>query len=127
MIEQFLERLDKVRKSGKGYSACCPVHNDRSPSMTITEKDGKVLCYCFSCGATGEAVAEALGLPVSALFEDELIYQPKPVSKADMELYEIDRFCVMIGERGCKTYADFKRLKLARERIAGIENKLKNN
>jgi hypothetical protein len=95
--------------------------------MTITEKDGRVLCYCFSCGAKGEEVAQALGLPVSALFEDSLTYEARPVSRADMELYQIDKMCVAIGEKGCKTYADFKRLKLARERIAGIENKLKND
>ena len=127
MIEQFLERLDKVRKSGSQYTALCPVHEDRSPSMRITEKDGRVLCYCFACGAKGEEVAQALGLPVSALFEDSLTYEPKPVSRADMELYETDKMCVAIGEKGRKTYADFKRLRLARERIAGIENKLKNN
>lgn len=126
MIDQFLERLDKVRKSGKQYTACCPVHNDRSPSMTITEKDGRVLCYCFSCGATGEAVAEAIGLPVSALFEDAPIKQA--VTKRDLEYLSEDRIVVAIAANGgCKTYADFKRLKLARERIAGIENKLKNN
>ena len=121
MIERFLERLDKVRKSGKGYIACCPVHGDKNPSMSVTEKDGKVLCYCFSCGASGLEVADALGLPAGALFEAEFI--KTGLSRKDRENLELDRMVVAIGskiELEEMTYKDYKRLRLARERAKSL-------
>ena len=120
MLERFLERLEKVRKSGKGYVACCPVHKDRNPSMTITEKDGKVLCYCFSCGANGQQVAEAIGLPYAALFSEPFI--KTGMSRKDREDLEMDRLVLMIAEKNEPTsYADFKRLRLAKERVVKLE------
>jgi hypothetical protein len=71
-LQSILDRLDKVRKTSKGYSACCPVHEDKSPSLSITEKDGVILAHCFGCGANGLAVVEALNLPSSVLFEKKL-------------------------------------------------------
>ena len=70
-MEQILQRLEKVRKSGDGYLACCPVHDDRSPSMTIKDVGDKILMYCFSCGAKGDEIIKALGLPTSVIFKDE--------------------------------------------------------
>jgi hypothetical protein len=123
MIENFIERLEKVRKSGKGYVACCPVHKDNNPSMTITEKDGKVLCYCFACGANGKQVAEAIGLPYAALFSEPFI--KTGMSSKDRENLEMDRLVLAIAEKNEPTsYADFKRLRLARERVSGLEKKL---
>lgn len=120
MIERFLERLDKVRKSGKGYRACCPVHGDKNPSMSITEKDGRVLCYCFSCGATGLQVADAVGLPGTALFESEFI--KTGLSRKDREDLEMDRLVIKFAESGhCKTYADYRRLRVAKERVKKLE------
>lgn len=68
-ISKILERLDKVRKSGKGYMACCPVHQDNSPSMSITEKDDIILIHCHACGANGVDVVSALGLKPDVLFD----------------------------------------------------------
>ena len=78
MIDDLLDRLDKVRQTGEGkFVACCPVHGDRKPSMSLSEVIGhdgyrKVLVYCFSCQASAQEVTEALGLPMSVLFEKPL-------------------------------------------------------
>lgn len=78
MIDDLLDRLDKVRQTGEGkFVACCPVHGDRNPSMTLSEVIGadgyrKVLVYCFACQASAQEVTEALGLPMSVLFEKPL-------------------------------------------------------
>jgi flavoprotein len=120
MIEAVLERLDKVRKSGKGYLACCPVHDDKSPSMSVTEKDGRVLCHCFACGANGAQVAEAIGLPVTALFEGE--YIKTSMSRKDRENLEMDRMIVLVAQNQEKlSYKDWKRVRLAKERIKSLE------
>ena len=78
MIGDLLDRLEKVRQTGEGqYVACCPVHGDRNPSMGIKEVIGddgyrKVLIHCFACHASAQEVTEALGLPMSVLFEKPL-------------------------------------------------------
>jgi hypothetical protein len=68
-ISVVLDRLDKVRKTSNGYTACCPVHGDRNPSMSITVKDDVILCHCHACGANGLDVVAAIGLKPSVLFD----------------------------------------------------------
>ncbi len=36
---------------------CCPWHNERNPSCSIIEKDGRILAHCFSCGEGGDIFA----------------------------------------------------------------------
>ncbi len=38
----------KGQWDGKRGKACCPAHNDRSPSLSIAEKNGKLLWHCFA-------------------------------------------------------------------------------
>ncbi len=48
------------RRAGSGYSACCPAHDDRKPSLSINDgEDGRVLVKCFA-GCSQEAVIDAL-------------------------------------------------------------------
>ena len=59
-IQEWLDRLQGVRKAGSGYKALCPAHDDKNPSLSVTEgDDGKVLVKCYS-GCTFNAVREAL-------------------------------------------------------------------
>ena len=42
--ERLLSRLDGVRETSTGqYMARCPAHDDKSPSLSVTERDGKLL------------------------------------------------------------------------------------
>lgn len=121
MIDELLDRLEKVRANGKGkWIACCPVHGDKNPSMSIADKDGRILCHCFACGANGLEVVQALGLSPSVLFEKPLEsgYVPKRIQ----EEAQVDRL-VLAGAEEMKrqgkrlTYKDFQRIKLARARL----------
>src|ERR1017187_8749981 len=47
------------RRCGRGWMAKCPAHDDRGPSLSICERDGKVLVHCFA-GCSQRAVVEAL-------------------------------------------------------------------
>jgi putative DNA primase/helicase len=52
--------LKKSKKSNSGWMACCPAHDDRNPSLSISEsEDGKVLVKCFA-GCTQTSVIDAL-------------------------------------------------------------------
>jgi hypothetical protein len=68
-IDLILPLLTKVRKRQPGqWSACCPAHEDRGPSLSVRENsDGAVLVHCFA-GCSVDAVLGALGLALSDLF-----------------------------------------------------------
>lgn len=67
-LDRILCGLAHVRKAGRGYTARCPAHEDRTASLSVSEApDGRVLLHCFAgCGA-GDVVA-ALGLRLGDLF-----------------------------------------------------------
>jgi len=68
-LQNFLDRLEKVRSNGKGWTARCPAHDDRNPSLSIGEgDDGQVLLKCHA-GCETESVVAALGLTTADLFE----------------------------------------------------------
>lgn len=66
---RLLDRLDRVKPTGRGtWLACCPAHEDRSPSLSVRElDDGRTLVHCFGGCAASEIVA-AVGLELDALF-----------------------------------------------------------
>ena len=67
-IELVLGRLRGARRSGNGWLARCPAHDDHAPSLSIAEgPDGRVLLRCHA-GCETEAVVRALGLSMRDLF-----------------------------------------------------------
>ena len=67
-VESFLARLDLVRKAGRGWTAKCPAHEDRTASLSITAgDDGRVLLHCFAGCSAADVVASA-GLTIGDLF-----------------------------------------------------------
>jgi hypothetical protein len=54
----------------RGYTALCPAHDDRSPSLAVRERGGRVLVHCFT-GCTAEAILDALALEWTDLFDDD--------------------------------------------------------
>jgi hypothetical protein len=68
-VEKVLTRLEGVVESNGSYKGLCPSHDDREPSLSVSEgDDGRVLIKCFAGCATEEVVA-ALGLEMKDLFE----------------------------------------------------------
>ena len=71
-IEQVLPRLAKVSKSPTGWKACCPAHEDKSPSLSVAVGgDGRILLHCHA-GCSVEAIATAIDFSVSDLFPDSV-------------------------------------------------------
>ena len=68
-VEKVLDRLEGVRESNGSWKALCPAHEDREPSLSVSEgDDGRVLLRCFASCENQEIVA-ALGLEMKDLFE----------------------------------------------------------
>lgn len=99
-IDDLLDRVDivdvvdsrvKLKRSGKNYSACCPFHEEKTPSFTVSPD--KQFFYCFGCGASGNAVGfvmdyERLSFPetVETLARSVGLDVPKQVqSEAQIE------------------------------------------
>ena len=62
-IDDLLDRVDivdvvntrvQLKKAGKNYKACCPFHEEKSPSFTVAQD--KQFYYCFGCGVGGNAL-----------------------------------------------------------------------
>ena len=71
MIGDFLNKLEKVKGSKGRWTACCPAHVDRSPSLAITETDdGRILLKCFA-GCSAQQVVEAVGMDLTDLFPSD--------------------------------------------------------
>ena len=65
----LLSRWEGVRARGPGsWSARCPAHDDKSPSLSVRETDdGTVLVHCFG-GCSVHEICDAVGLELSDLF-----------------------------------------------------------
>lgn len=71
-LHRLLDRLDDVRSTGDGHVARCPGHDDRRPSLSISEgRDGRVLVHCFG-GCPASDVLAAVGLTLGDLFPQRL-------------------------------------------------------
>lgn len=53
-IVELIDSRVKLKKQGRNYHACCPLHHEKTPSFTVNPK--KQFYYCFGCGAHGNAV-----------------------------------------------------------------------
>lgn len=67
-LETILSRLQKVRKSGAGFMACCPAHEDKSPSLRVADGGDKALLCCYA-GCSPIDVLTAIGLDWADAFE----------------------------------------------------------
>jgi DNA primase len=63
-IEDLVSRADivdiidsrvKLKKAGRNHQACCPFHNEKTPSFSVSQE--KQFYYCFGCGAKGNVLS----------------------------------------------------------------------
>jgi Protein of unknown function (DUF3631) len=100
-LPDLLHRFNGYHRAGDGYRVKCPGHDDRIPSLSLTEKDAKILLHCHA-GCEPQAIVKALGLKMSDLFtearprehkakgEPEAVYQY--TDEKGTLLFEVVRF-----------------------------------
>jgi len=78
-LDKVLARLQKVRRTARGWSAQCPAHDDGENSLSVgVGRDGRVLLKCFA-GCTTAAVLGKLGLTMRELFENGRRPRPRVI------------------------------------------------
>ncbi|MEP2736499.1 MAG: DNA primase [Erythrobacter sp.] len=53
-LSTVIMRTTKLQKAGREWKACCPFHNEKSPSFTVNDQKG--FYHCFGCGAHGDVI-----------------------------------------------------------------------
>jgi DNA primase len=89
-----------LKKKGNNYWACCPFHNEKSPSFSVNPSKG--FFKCFGCGKGGDAVtfvmeiegapfpeavktvAEKCGIAVPVVAEDQRDYEERDRQRVDL-------------------------------------------
>ena len=127
-LERLLVALTKVKKTGKSsYLACCPAHDDKSPSLSIRQlDDGKILLHCFS-GCSFDDVVQAAGVDMATLFPAKTpsgvpIFKRAFNASDVLRALAFESFFVLLVAKGIRigkgvTESDFDRLLTAVGRI----------
>lgn len=134
-IDAVLSRLEKVRQRQAGqYSARCPAHADKGPSLSVREtQEGSVLLHCFA-GCSVHEITAAMGLDMSDLFlpQQRTGREPKRLARAIAPSQALEVlaaevmfvFVVASDMHHAKTIAPetFERLKQAAARVLEIHD-----
>jgi DNA primase len=87
LLSAVISPTAKLIRAGREWKACCPFHNEKTPSFTVNDEKG--FYHCFGCGAHGDAIrflTDARGLPfmdaVKELAAKAGIEVPAPDPKA---------------------------------------------
>jgi DNA primase len=54
-IVDIIDSRVKLKKAGRNHQACCPFHNEKTPSFSVSQE--KQFYYCFGCGAKGNVIS----------------------------------------------------------------------
>lgn len=72
IIADFLTRLEDVHQTRRGWTARCPAHADRRPSLSVAVgRDDRILVRCHA-GCTPEEITHSVGLDLRDLFPDTM-------------------------------------------------------
>ena len=87
-LDVIIRHFDNPKPNGaNSYMVRCPCHKDNQQSLSITEKDGKILMNCFA-GCNSQDILWAVGLKETDLFNNDYHsqgdYENKVINLVDM-------------------------------------------
>lgn len=124
-LDPILQRLNKVKRVKAGvYKACCPAHDDRTPSLEIKDADDRALLICRA-GCSFDEIRAALGMDAHEFFADGKTPRQAEPGVSIRDLSEAASFelavCYVVACDRAKgrqvSPQDLAREKQARERI----------
>ena len=118
-IDELLARIDIVdiidayvplKKAGKNHHACCPFHDEKTPSFTVSQQ--KQFYHCFGCGANGTAISflmEYLHMGFVEAIEDlasragmEIPREAAQASRSNNKMTELYELMELVTKFYCK-------------------------
>lgn len=127
-LDPLLSRLESVQQHGERYTARCPAHDDKSPSLSLSRgADGRALVHCYAGCETRDVLA-AVGLELGDLFPDNLTRDQRQQYRRE-HLAKERQFERLVIEAAKGTSdplsdEDVSRLALAQERIDHLDREL---
>jgi DNA primase len=116
LLSGLIAKTTKLQKAGREFRACCPFHNEKTPSFYVN--DDKGFYHCFGCGAHGDAIrwmTDQRGLP----FIDAV---KELAQAAGLEMPEQDRRSAEKAERAKGLHEAMEdAAKFFVEKLGGIE------
>ncbi len=97
-LSAVIGRTTRLTKAGHEFKACCPFHNEKSPSFTVN--DAKGFYHCFGCGAHGDVIrwmTDQRGMEFIDAVKDL-------AAEAGMELPALDRAAAQVAEQRASLY-----------------------
>ncbi len=90
-IVSVVSRYVRLEKKGKKFWGCCPFHNEKTPSFSVSEEEG--LFYCFGCKESGDVITfvqkiEACDFSDAIKILAELAHMQIPEFTGDKEVVE---------------------------------------
>ncbi|MFI7835470.1 virulence-associated protein E [Pseudomonas] len=117
-LDKLLNRLDKVKSAGANkWKACCPAHDDKHPTLAITEtSQGVVLLKCWA-GCSTKEIVSAIGLELRDLFPGDKQPRRGPSKAAIEHERMVFRIGQSLQQRGSLAGDDLVRFNLAKQRL----------
>jgi DNA primase len=119
-IVDVVDRYVKLKKAGANFQACCPFHNEKTPSFTVSPS--KQFYHCFGCGAHGNAIGflmeySGLAYPEAIRALAEQVGMEVPETRAPVDRAKAAE-AVSLTQRMMEAFAYYRaQLKKSREAI----------
>lgn len=123
-------RLKSVKQHGDRFMAVCPAHQDKSPSLSLSQaEDGRALVHCFA-GCKTRDVLGAVGLEMRDLFPESLSQeQRKQFRRIKLQTVRGSEYLIIEAAKaeamaGALSEESTARLALAQERVDHLNRQL---
>jgi DNA primase len=126
-LSEVVGRRVKLVRAGREFRACCPFHNEKSPSFYVN--DGKGFFHCFGCGAHGDAIGfvmRAANLPFMEAVEQLASEAGLDVPQASPEEYrrfERQKTLHDLVDQACRWFERQLREPAGREALAYLRRR----
>ncbi len=108
-IVEVIDKRVPLKKRGNNYTACCPFHQEKTPSFSVNQD--RQFYYCFGCGAGGNAIGFVMNfeqsefpLALETLARDAGLEVPREESKAQQQKSSENAEIIKVLELASKFY-----------------------
>lgn len=132
MINTILDRLSKVKPhKNNQWTACCPAHDDKHPSLAIKLTDGGTILFKCWSGCRVDDICASIGINVADLFPERIEDRAKFSLSAETAWRILRREAIMIrliaGDVKNNVPIDYDRLALSENRLQMVCEYLDKN